>query len=175
MKVADATNLFLQLAKGYFEGYMVIYAKQSRTPKPDIPLVTLTLGNVSRQLAPTNVINGGDIVGYYQSRIPIIIDLFTNGEPIIEDGSVVAYSNTALDEILGFADYINSPEIVDWCRDNNISLLLEGEAQDITGLVNDTNYEYRSRMEAGLSFTHKAASGTRHTGYFTEAAPAEEP
>jgi hypothetical protein len=171
MKAADAANLFLRFAKEYFEGYTVIYAKQSRTPKPDIPLVTLTLGNVSRQLAPTNVINDGGVDGYYQSQIPIIIDLFTNGKPVIADGSIVAYSNNALDEMTGFADYINSPDTVDRCMGSDISLLTDGDVQDLTGLVNDTNYEYRSRMEVKLFFTHKAGG---HTGYFTEAVAVEE-
>lgn len=158
MTVSEAKELFRELTQSYFPDYMVVFANQSRTPKPELPLVTLAPGNLHRPLAANTDFNREDgmAVGYYLSRLPIVVDLFTNGKPITEDDEVVAYENTALDELLGFADYMNSIPGVDWCQRHNVSILLESDAQDITGMVNDSHYEYRARLEVLFYFTHHA-------------------
>lgn len=158
MKASEAKELFRQRSKEFFKGYSVIFSKQSRTPKPNIPLVTLSPGNVKRPQAANYDIQDGESVGHYLSRLTIVVDLFTNGTPITENGQIVAYENTAMDEILDFADYINSQKTVEWCLKNDVSLLIDGDAQDLTGIVNDNNYEYRSRLTVLMYFTQNTAS-----------------
>ena len=41
-----------------------------------------------------------------------------------------------------------------------MSILIDGDVQDLTGVVNDTNYEYRARMSVLLYFTQKAVGPT---------------
>ena len=77
------------------------------------------------------------------------------------------YSNTAMDEILAFADYLNSPKCVAWCNEHDVSILIETDAQDLTGAVNDNNYEYRSRLEVLLSFTQETDTQNGDMGYFS--------
>lgn len=158
MRVGEARELFRQLTKEYFAGAAVAFTRQSRQPKADLPLVTLTPGNVKRPNAPNYETVNGTIVGNYLSRLTITIDLFTHGSPIKDEdtGQILAYENTALDDMLAFADYLNSEHTVQWCDRKDVSILIDGDAQDLTGIVNDTTYEYRSRLTVFLYFTQKA-------------------
>jgi hypothetical protein len=170
MKTSEAKELFRQKTADFFNGYTVIWARQSRTPKPKVPLVMLTPGNVSRPKAANYSYVEGEPIGHYLSKIPIVVDLFTHGTPIMEEGEVVAYDNTAMDEILCFADFINSQKTNDWCLANNIAFLTDTDAQDLTGVVNDTNYEYRARITINVYFTQDTDTtiGLENTGYFSD-------
>ena len=162
MRESEAKKLFKDLTQEYFAGAWVTFSRQSRAAKPAIPLVSITPGNVNRPLNPTYENAGGEVLGYYPSRIPMTVDLFTHGKPVIDDetGQTVAYENTAVDDMAAFADFLNSTYGVNWSNDHDVTLLIEGGIQDLTGLVNDTNYEFRSRMVVMFYFTQKAVGFT---------------
>ncbi len=168
MRVSEAKELFRQLTKSYFVGATVTFTRQSRAAKPEIPLVTITPGNVKRPINPVYKTIDGVQVGCYLSRISMIVDLFTNGAPVIDDdtGETVAYENTAVDDMLSYADFLGSQYAVEWCGRNDVAISIEGETQDITGLVNDNNYEFRSRLNVLFYFTQKAVgyAGTLDEG-----------
>lgn len=171
MKAKEAKKLFLEIAKRFFDEYNVIFANQSRAPKPKNPLVTIAPGNIRRPQAENSLFTDGVVEGFYLSRMPIVVDLFTNGESVTDDnGTTIGYFNTAIDEILSFADFLNSPKCVAWCNKHDISILIETEAQDLTGLVNDNNYQYRSRLEVMLYFTQETDTSNGDMGYFSTVA-----
>lgn len=167
MRVSQAKELFRALTQQYFAGAEVTFTRQSRVAKPKIPLVTITPGNVKRPLAPVYEEVDGVLVGHYLSRISMQVDLFTHGLPVIDDetGQTVAYENTAMDDMLAFADFLNSQHTVEWCHEHDVSILIDGDAQDLTGLVNDNNYEFRSRLAVLFFFTQKAVG---HAATLTE-------
>ena len=174
MKAIEAKELFYEIAAEFFENYNVIFANQSRIAKPQIPLVVLSPGNIRRPQAENGVTEDGAIIGYYQSRMPIVVDLFTNGKPVKNDNDdIIAYSNTAIDEILAFADYLNSPKCISWSDTHDVSILIEKEAQDLTGAINDNNYEYRSRLEVLFYFTQETNQANGDMGYFSALSPDE--
>ena len=158
MRLSQARELFRSLTAQYFAGAEVTFSRQSRAAKPQIPLVTLTAGNVKRPLTPVYKEADGVLVGHYLSRVSIQVDLFTHGTPVIDDktGRCVGYENTAVDDMLGFADFLNSQYVIDWCHSNDVAISFDGDAQDLTGLVNDNNYEFRSRLVVLFYFTQKA-------------------
>ncbi len=179
MKVSETKELFRSLTKLYFTDATVIFAKQSRTPKPQIPLVTLTFGNVNGHSSPNCSVVNGINVNHYQSRISIQVDLFTNGKSIIDDGNVVAYENTAMDEMLSYMDFLKSDYVIEWCHNNDVAIAIDGDAQDLTGVINDTNYEFRSRLSVLFYFMRKETGFTdviegSETGYFTQVEIKEE-
>lgn len=162
MRAQEARELFRQITKQYFAGATVIFSNQSRTAKPDLGLVVLTPGAVKRPYLPNYQQIDGTMVGCYQSRLTIAVDLFTHGSPVIDDdtGKTVAYENTAMDDILSYADYLNSQFVTEWSHMNDVTVLLEGDAQDLTGIVNDNNYEYRARLTVMFYFTQYAIGTT---------------
>ena len=157
MRLTTVKELFLAVTERYFTGANVVFAKQSRAAKMDLALITLSFGNVKRAWDSIRYEADGHTVAAYPSKVSVVVDLYTNGVPVLdEDGKPFAYENTAMDDMLAFADYLGSQFVVDWCNRNDLSVAIEGDIQDLTGLVNDNNYEYRSRMNLMLHFTQRA-------------------
>lgn len=153
MRVRQANDIFRNLTAEYFSKAETVFANQSRKAKPQIPLVTIKPGNVKRTAFSNNSLVGDTNISSYPSRIQYQIDLFTNGTPYIEDGKTLYFENSAMDEIQSFVDFLNSEYTLMWCRKNDVSIAIEGDAQDLTGIVNDANYEFRSRISVLFYFT----------------------
>lgn len=157
MRVSEAKDLFRQLTRSFFKGATVVFSQQSRAAKTTLPLVVIAPGNVNRPQNPTYKVIDGVLVGNYLSRLSITVDLFTNGAPVVDDetGKIVAYENTALDDMLGFSDFLGSQSTIEWSHSHDVTVLVEGDALDMTGLVNDNNYEFRSRLNIMFYFTQR--------------------
>ena len=173
MKLDDAKELFRSLTVAFFPDYEVVLARQSRSAKPEIPLVQITFGNVKRSVHAVENVDEGIVEGQFQARVAVTVDLFTKGKAVTENGLTV-YENSAVGELLSYCDYLNSVETIDWAARNNLAVLTEGDAQDVTGIVNDNNYEYRARQELFLYYTHDAGTDYSNKWYFTEAEASEE-
>lgn len=158
MKVGQAKELFRSLVKKYFDGAQVVFANQSRTPMQEIPLVVITPGNVNRPTHPNYEVVDGVLVANYLSRFSLTVDLFSNGAPVIDEetGETVAYEDNAEDDLLAFADFLNSEYALAWSHKNDVSILIDGDVLSLTGVVNDTTYQYRARLTAQFYFTQKA-------------------
>lgn len=167
MNVSELRNLFWERTAEFFTGYEVVFANQSRAAKPSVPLVTLTFHNQTRPHTPIYLIKEGEPIGHYYSKIIVTVDLFTNGKPFTDESGMVVYENTAMDELLSFCDFLNGHVTLRWCDKNDITILIEQDAQDLTGVVNDNNYEYRARQDISLYFLHVADPGVDQSGYFT--------
>lgn len=157
MRLTTAKELFRAVTQRYFAGANVVFAKQSRAAKMDLALITLSFGNVKRAWDSIRYDVDGHTVAAYPSKVSVVVDLYTHGAPVRDDeGKPFAFENTAMDDMLAFADYLGSQFVVDWCNRNDLSISIDGDAQDLTGLVNDNNYEYRSRLNLMLYFTQQA-------------------
>lgn len=162
MRVMQAKELFRQLTASYFAGANVVFSNQSRVAKQKQPLVMLTVGNLSRPATPNYLTINGVLVGNYLSRLPITVDLFTNGVAVTDPdtGRTVAYEDNALDDVLSFADFLNSEHTVRWSHDHDVAIVIDGDALNMTGLVNDNNYEYRARLSVLFYFTQRAVGNS---------------
>lgn len=161
MKVSEVKEEIRRLAELYFTGAAVTFMRQSFIAKPMKPLVTLSPGAVSRASSPPVKVVDGRPVSFSPASVPIQIDLFTPGrwkEP--GPGMMPAAENTAEDDLLGFADFLNSEFVTQWCHERDIAILLPDTVQDLTGLLNDTNYEYRAMLEITVYFTMPAIGYT---------------
>lgn len=157
MRVEQAKSMFQALTQSYFAQANVVFANQSRTPMQHIPLVVLTPGTVHRQPSPSYENIGGELIGNYLSRLSVTVDLFTNGSPVKDEttGEVLAYADSAEDDLLAFVDFLGSDYVIDWSHKNDVSVLIEGDVQSLTALVNDTTYQYRARVTVLFFFTHR--------------------
>lgn len=161
MKSRAAKDLFLELTKSYFQGATVVFGHQSRAAKAEVPLVVISSGNVRRHSCPIQSVVDGYIVSSYQSRISLTVDLYTNGDPVRDEvGAVVAFANNAIDDMISFVNFLNSDYVIHWCHQNDLSISVDGDVQDLTGLVNDTTYDYRSRLNLFLSYTQSAVGSS---------------
>ena len=93
--------------------------------------------------------------------MPIQIDLFTHGrKKVLKRGQTPIMENTAEDDMLSFADFLNSDFVIQWCHERDLSIIVPNTVEDLTGLINDTNYEYRAMMEVQIGFTMTAIGYT---------------
>lgn len=163
MDVSEAEKAIYDLTKFYFKNAAVVYAKQSFRVKPTSPLVTISLGSLIRPLNPPQKIIDGRPVSFYPSSVVVQIDLFTRGRKLDTNaGEAPIYENTAVNDMAAFADFLNSDYAVWYCRKKDIAVVILNTVQDLTELINDTNYSFRAMLEFELRFTSYAVgySGT---------------
>ena len=153
MRALEAKELFRCITAEYFANATVVDNRQRGDVKSPLGLVSLAAGAVKRPYLPCYSQIDGTLVGHYESRMSITVDLFTHGLAVEYGGQVIGYDNSAVDDLLAFADYLNSPFVTDWCRENDMTILIDGDVQDVSGFLNDAAYEYRARMTVMLYFT----------------------
>lgn len=167
MRLNTLRTLFMALTKEYFGNATVRFARSSMKPKPDLPLVQLSFGPVERPHRPNYMVVDGYLVGMYGSFVRVDIDLFTHGSPVVyhTNSAVFDHENTAVEDLSAFEDYLNSEYVLNWQDIHSVAVQVEGEIQDLSGIINETTYEYRARMTVRLSYTSYA---TEHAGVLSE-------
>lgn len=161
MDVGEARKVIYDLTKFYFQNAAVTYAKQSFRVKPTKPLVTLSFGSITRPLNPPVKVIDGRPVSFYPSTMMVQIDLFTKGKQrSIAEGITPVMENTAANDLMKFADFLGSEYAVQYCHKKDIAIVLLNTVQDLTDLINDTNFEYRAMLELELRFTSYALGYT---------------
>ncbi len=175
MTLSELKVALRQLTKLYFNRAEVTFTKQSFRAKPAGALVTLSMAPVSRPMNPP--------VAFYPASTSIQIDLFTNGaQEEVEQGFTPIAENTAEDDMLAFASFLNSEYVVQWCHERDIAIVVPPTVQDLTGLIHDSNFEFRAMMEIMVYFTMTAigytgtleAGSVKHSGTTVDPETGEE-
>lgn len=161
MTVREAKQHIKNITKKYFTGAAVGFPNQSANVKRNSPYVCITPGSPSRDQFPVQRMVGDRLVSYYQTRLPLQVDLYTNGAegPAGSDG-FVSLEDTAVDDMTDFVDYLESWYVTHWCDRINASIIINGPVQNLTGLVTDTDYQFRAMVELVFCFVHKAVGYT---------------
>lgn len=160
MRATEAVDKVRELAATYFSGANVIYGNQSRTAKPELNLVTILGGAVRRSTHPIKTPIDCEPVNCFKCRVSVTVDLFSHGKPVVVDDIEVAKENTAVEDLLSFVDFLDSDYALEWCNRNDLTILMEGDAQNLTGIINQTTYEYRARIQLSVYFTEYAVGST---------------
>lgn len=157
MTFSEARVNIKNIVKKYFAAANVGYSKRSSSVTPQGPFVRITTGTPVRDLFPVERMANDRLVKYYQTRLPVQIDLFTNGEEGEPDeNGFVQMEDTAVDDLTDFLDYLESHYVQHWCDRINASFTVNGDVQPLTGLVTDTDYQFRAMVELTFCFVHKA-------------------
>ncbi|MBE6725090.1 MAG: hypothetical protein E7576_07875 [Ruminococcaceae bacterium] len=157
MRIKDVRKLFCSLTEEYFSNAIVLLSRQSRIAKPELPLVLLTFGTVTRPSRPNLQVFDGVNVEQYASNVQLDIDLFTHGIPIVDQEiGVVGYEDSAVEDLTAFDDFLNSEYVLEWCDIHSLTIQREGDIESLSGIIGETSYEYRARMRLILSFVSLA-------------------
>lgn len=157
MTFSEAKGHIRNIVKKYFAGATVDFANRSSSVMPQSPYVCITTGAPIRDQFPVERTVSDRIVRYYQTRLPVQIDLFTNGtegEP--DENGFVSMEDTSVEDLMDFQNYLESPYVLHWCDRIDAAIIVESSAQPLTGLITDTNYQFRSMMELTFCFVNKA-------------------
>lgn len=157
MTFSEARGHIKNIVKKYFAGATVDFTKRSGSVTPQSPFVRITTGTPARDLFPVERMVNDRLVKYYQTKLPVQIDLFTNGEEGEPDeNGFVQMEDTAVDDLTDFLDYLESHYVLHWCDRINASFSVNGPVQPLTGLVTDTDYQFRAMVELTFCFVHKS-------------------
>lgn len=176
MTVREAKNHFKDITQKYFTGAKVGFPNQSANVKRKSPYVCLTPGSPARDLFPVQRMVNDRLVSYYQTRLPFQVDLYTNGadgEPG-PDG-FVEVEDTAVDDLTDFVDYLESIYVTHWCDRIDASITINGPVRNLTGLVTETDYQFRAMVELVFCYVHKAVGHTGIQGEDSIIHPGVEP
>lgn len=161
MNAGNARSLIYELLDVFYSGASIKRSRQPNTVKSTPPLVTLTTVSTKRPLHPPQKIIDGTMVSYYPTRMVLQIDLYTRGAPVEHRAGFIAPAeNTALSDLIEFANFVASDYSVNWCHRHDISIVLTGEARDTSELIGDSGYQFRATMELAINFTQKAVGYT---------------
>ena len=152
MNVTDLKEHIYDFVADYFRRATVVWANEYMA-KPKYPLVTikpktLNIGNMSIDRSVD-----GEHAATYNASIPVEINLYTKGMQVGGTASTMSSMvNTALEDLMQFVVYLHSPFALNKMKKLDMCMLLNGQVQDLSGLLEDNRYEYRAMCELDVTF-----------------------
>lgn len=145
------------LVSEFFHGATVVWVEQTNT-RPSVPYITLKTGAVNKSLFPvTDDVSG---IAYYMCSTVLEINLYTRGREVrIEENEdcLVNYENTAVSDLMDFILFLESEAIIDRLSEYNLDIQLMPPVRDLTELMNESKYRYRSMAEFTVNFVLEAS------------------
>lgn len=152
MTVEQAKSCIWKLVSQYFAGASVIWSGQNIV-KPVKPLVMLRLSNVQRSDFSIPQEEDGTLVKLYPTVALLTVNLFTLGKPTrAGTGKVATRINTALHDLSSFVNFLDSEYALAYMEEQNLQIMPQGATQDISELLDNTQYEYRAVQEFTIEF-----------------------
>ena len=165
MTLNQLKNILHPYLTAYWRGATVAWGATNKV-KPLAPLVILRPGTVTRAAQPVTQMINGIVFSAYPSELPLQVDLFTKGHTVDEARGQYA-ENTAVSDLLDFINYLDSPATVEWSNRHDIGISLYGGVQDLSEVINNSQWQYRAMAEIRLTFTQWAAE---YNGVLNESA-----
>jgi hypothetical protein len=95
----------------------------------------------------------GIVFSAYPSDTTLTVDLYTKGK-LTEAGY---YENTAENDLLDFVNFLDSVSTIEWSNKNDITIQLMSGVQDLSEIINDSQWQYRAMCEFSVDFTQWTA------------------
>lgn len=148
MTFAEVKQLLYELAVKYHPGAMVVWEKtKGVTPKP--PYITLGYSNLNRSAFPLS--DDEREHKYYNYDFIFEINLYTVGKKV-EAGNSSYFENTAVEDLEEFVRFLDSEGITDELAQKNVTIVCNPPIRDLSELIGDTKFNYRSMCEFTVSF-----------------------
>ena len=155
MTLEEVKEKVCEITELYFTGAVVLWAELANT-KPPLPYVTLKLGQIDKAAFPIEE-DTEERERSYQCSTLLEVNLYTRGKPVAAGENVASgYSNTALSDLSGFTNFLESEEITDRLADRDIGISLMPPERDLSFLENETSYRCRAMAEYVVSFVMEA-------------------
>ena len=152
MTIEDVKQFLLNIVQMYHPNAMVVWSKTGGV-KPKSPYISLSYSNLERSAFPI-VDEAGD--NYYNYSMIFEINLYTVGKQV-RIGNQSYYENTAVEDLDEFVRFLDSEGITELTEKNNVAILKNSPIRDLSGLIGDAKFNYRSMAEFVVSWTDKAS------------------
>lgn len=154
MNIGEVKQFLYDLAAIYHPGATVAWSKTGGA-KPKSPFLSLTYRNLERSLFPVTNDEGNSCYNY---SMIFEINLYTNGKEV-KAGDETYYENTAVEDLDEFVRFLDSPKITDIASEKGVTIVLNPPIRDVSGLIGDTKFNYRSMAELAVTFMDEAPGG----------------
>jgi len=145
----DAKKYIYALVSMYFGAATVIWGQTKNVFS--CPLIVLTEGTVVQHYKPITAMVNAVPVDCYEQKMMVQVDLFTEGKDITGEGMEGANENTAVNDMLEFLAFVNSAKGTAWLGMNNMTVIT-GAVLNLTGIINETEWEYRAMTELEVTY-----------------------
>ena len=151
MRYSEMRTAIKDMVRLFFEDGTVFFVEED-IAEPPIPYITLAFRDLKRkQFANENVYNDVPIKTWHYD-CTVDMNIYTAGRQI--QGPV--YANTAMEDMVDFIDFMESYDTTDMLMEKDLCMILvNGSVRDISELINDSRYRYRSYAQFVVSFTDK--------------------
>jgi len=154
MNQTDLRDLLYSETAKFFSGAAVIWAEQINT-KPKLPYVTLKLRDIGRTVFPLGDENDDRA---YASDTIFEVNLYTNGRQIqVGPNTTGNFVNTAAADMMEFANFLESEGETMVFALADVSIMLKERVRDLSELMNESAYRYRSMAEFDVTFIQDAS------------------
>lgn len=150
MNLGEAKLLLYETVARYHPGAVVVWEKtKGVTPRP--PYITLGYGNINRSLFRMSDEKGEH--EYYEYSFTFEMNLYTIGKELKVNGAGIgAYENTAVEDLEEFIRFLDSEAITNELTQKGLSVFLNPPIRDLSELIGDTKFNYRSMAEFTVAF-----------------------
>lgn len=152
MNIGEVKQFLYDLTAMYHPGATIKWAKTNGV-KPKEPFISLAYSNLERSQFPIANDEGDN---YYNYSMTFEINLYTKGKEVKAEGGIY-YENTAMEDLDEFIRFLDSPKISDITSEKNVAIVFNPPIRDLSDLIGDTKFNYRSMAEFTVSFTDKAS------------------
>lgn len=152
MTFSEVKALLYGLVRRYHPGAMVVWSKtKGVTPKP--PYITLGYSNLNRSAFP--LMDDEAEHRFYNYDFTFEINLYTVGKKTAA-GNSSYYENTAVEDLEEFVRFLDSDGISEELAGKNVTIVFMPPIRDLSELIGDTKFNYRSMCEFTVSYTGSA-------------------
>lgn len=148
MTVQELKSTIYKIAQDYFGGAVAVWNKQTDRTKPQLPFLSIDVGNVHRTQHEISILRNDEFMGVLPSHVYVTFMLFTLGGKR-PNGTI--YENTAANDLQDFINYLLSREVDDISTGYDVTFDMEGDVQDLTDLL-DNDYQYAARQQMRVMF-----------------------
>lgn len=148
MTFSEVKKFIYELVKRYHPGAMVVWTKtKGVTPKP--PYITLGYSNLNRSAFPLS--DDEREHRYYNYDFIFEINLYTVGKEV-KAGNGSYFENTAVEDLEEFIRFLDSDGITEELAEKNVTIVMNPPIRDLSELIGDTKFNYRSMCEFTITF-----------------------
>jgi hypothetical protein len=152
LTIGEAKQFLYDLVSMYHPKALIVWTKtKGVTPRP--PYITLSHSSVDRNKFPI-VDDEGE--KWYSYSFVLEMNLYTVGKAVEVEGGTV-YENTAVEDLEEFIRFVDSDGISDLTQEKNITIMQNAPIRDLSELIGDTKFNYRSMTEFIVTFTDKVS------------------
>ena len=159
MNINGVRSAIYEIVSRYFAGATVAWGDTNMT-KPRLPFITLKLGDVKRAMWPNKKYVNGEPLYDYPSQVRLTMNLFKRGKKALQGSDMAIREDTSESDMMEFANFVNSDWFISWEKGKNIYIRPDGPIRNLSTLINDTSWEYRSMAEFMVAYTEIASGAT---------------